>query len=189
MLATPLWAETEADHEALRNLKALYERAAAENNPDLLKPHLHEKFSGVMVTGDEVKDFASLDAFWKDIQAQMGEGGKYSVTVKPAEKSLIMGDVALAWGTADELVITGSGREYKFSSSWTAVCVRDGAAWKILRVQATMDPIGNPFVKAAVSGVGWLAGVGGGFGGLVIGACGLAAIQALRKRRKPAGTT
>lgn len=183
LLAAPLSAETEADHEALRNLKTLYERAAAEGKPDALKPFLAEKFTGVMVTGDEVSSFDSLDAYFKKIKDLLGDGGKYSVTVKPAEKARFFGDVAIAYGSTDDVATTGSGREYKFTSSWTAVCVKEGGQWKILRVQGSMDPVANVFVKDAISGAGWLAGIGGAVGGLVLGLCGGLAIAMLKKKK------
>jgi hypothetical protein len=105
------------------------------------------------------------------------------VTVKPAEKARFFGEVAIAYGSTEDVATTGSGREYKFTSTWTAVCVREGGQWKILRVQGSMDPIANTFVKDAISGAGWLAGIAGAVGGLVVGLCGGLAIAMLKKKK------
>lgn len=171
-------AAEEPDHEALRALKQLYEQAVSEGDPSLLKAHLDERFSGVMVTGEEVDSFEALEAYWQKIQQLMGEGGRYEVQVSPAGLSQIFGDYALASGVTDDRIVTGAGKEFRFSSRWTAICARDEAGqWRLLRVQGSIDPLGNPFVEARLRGaqvatggaalaVGLLAG---GIGGVLLG--------------------
>ena len=82
----------EADHDALRALVPLYERAANEGKPELLKSYLDPDFSGVMVTGDEVDSFASLQGFWANIQKMIGKGGRYHVKVNVATRSILSGN-------------------------------------------------------------------------------------------------
>ena len=45
---TPAPAEEEADRKALRQLKTTYEQAIRDNQIELLAPHLHRDFHGVM---------------------------------------------------------------------------------------------------------------------------------------------
>lgn len=169
------WPDEEADHEALRELRAVYERAIRESRLDLLQAHLDEGFSGVMVTHHAIADFAGLEGYWAEIQELMGPGGRYSVTLQP-ERSVILGDVALAKGSGEDVVITGEGREYRFDSLWTAVCRREGDGWRILRVHGSMDPLENPFVVAGMKRAGLVAGMVAGaamfVAGLVLGALG-----------------
>ena len=139
-------ANEEADHEALRRLKTAYEEAVRNNRIDTLAGHFHPEFHGVMVTGRPVNSFADIQQFWRDIRRLMGEGGTYTTTVNP-ERSVILGDVALARGTTDDVVKTNDGHEYRFTTLWTATLQRVGADWKIRTLQGTMDPIGNPFVQ------------------------------------------
>lgn len=139
-------ANEEADHAALRRLKTAYEEAVRDNKIDALAGHFHADFHGVMVTGRAVNSFADVQQYWRDIHGLMGDGGSYSTTLSP-ERSVILGDVALARGTTSDIVKTSDGHEYRFTTLWTATLQRDGADWKIRSVQGTMDPIANPFVR------------------------------------------
>ena len=138
--------QEEADHDALRKLKPIYEQAIRENRIELLQEHLHADFHGVMVTGRAVNSFPELQQYWRDIKALIGEGGTYTTTLNP-ERSVIVGDIALARGTSDDYVKTDRGDEFRFVTLWTATLQRESSTWKIRYVQGTMDPVGNPFVR------------------------------------------
>ena len=138
--------DQEADHEALRRLRASYEDAIRHNQIDALAPYFAADFHGVMVTGRAVNSFADVQQYWRDIRGLIGEGGTYTTTLNP-ERSVILGDIALARGTTDDVVKTKEGHEYRFTTLWTATLQRDGGSWKIRSVQGTMDPVGNPFVR------------------------------------------
>ena len=145
--ATPAPAANEdADHEALRRLKTAYEEAVRNNQIDALASHFHPDFHGVMVTGRPVNSFADVQQYWRDIHGLMGEGGTYATAVNP-ERSVVLGDIALARGTTADVVKTSDGHEYRFTTLWTATLQRAGTDWKIRAVQGTMDPIANPFVR------------------------------------------
>jgi ketosteroid isomerase-like protein len=150
-------------------LKTIYEQAANEGKPELLKPYLDLEFSGVMVTGDEVDSFDSLEKYWAKIQKLLGEGGKYHVKVDVPALSILSGDLAVAHGTTVEEVTTSRGKQYNFTGRWTAVCRKREGQWKVLRIQGSMDPIANPFVLAAVSSASLFAGTVAGIAGLVVG--------------------
>ena len=139
-------ANEEADHDALRRLKTAYEEAVRNNKIEALAGHFHADFHGVMVTGRAVNSFADIQQYWRDIHGLMGEGGSYTTTVSP-ERSVIVGDVALARGTTADVVRTSDGHEYRFTTLWTATLQREGTDWKIRSVQGTIDPIANPFVR------------------------------------------
>lgn len=162
-------AGDEADHDALRALVPMYEQAANEGKPELLKPYLDPEFSGVMVTGEEVDGFASLEAYWAKIQKLMGNGGQYHVRVNVATRSILSGDLAVAHGTTSDDVITSRGKDYRFEGRWTAVCRKQDGQWKVLRVHGSMDPVFNPFVVAAVQASSISVGVITGIVCLVIG--------------------
>jgi ketosteroid isomerase-like protein len=166
-----LRADDEADHQTLRQLRGLYERAVAEDNIELLVPHLDPQFTAVMLTGELVTGADGMRAYWKKIKDLMGPEGRYTVTVEP-DLSTLLGDVALAKGTTSDVVLTDRG-DYRFKSQWTAVLRRVDGQWKVLRIQGSMDPVGNPFVKKALTtSAMWSGGGGLGIGsaaGLVLG--------------------
>ena len=160
---------TESQKEQLRALKSLYERAVAEENPDLLAPHLAEEFSGVMVTGDGVSNMPDLRAYWAKIKGLLGEGGKYTVELLP-DDSVVFGDTAVSRGTTREVALTDGGKRYEFASQWTAVSRQapDGT-WQLVRVHGSMDPVGNVFVKTFLTRTAWTAGAIGAAAGLLLG--------------------
>ncbi len=164
--------EEEAAHDALRALRKIYEQAINENNLELLRPHLDDEVSGIMVTNDLVTDFESLEAYWQSIQELIGEGGAYTTALEP-ELSWIHGDVAVAKGGTKDHVVMPGGKEYRFRSNFTAILVNRDGEWKIRRMQGTMNPVDNEFVAAAVRGAtlsaGGIAGVAGLLLGLVLG--------------------
>jgi ketosteroid isomerase-like protein len=164
----PAAASEEADHETFRRLKTAYEEAIRNNRIDPLAAHFHSDFHGVMVTGRPVNSFADVQHFWRDIRGLMGEGGSYTTTVNP-ERTVILGDVALARGTTDDVVRNNAGHEYRFTTFWTATLQRDGGSWKIRTLQGTMDPIGNPFVVEIAKGTILRYSSGAGLTGLVLG--------------------
>lgn len=161
--------DQEADHDALRALVAEYEKAIAAGDPSVLKPHLADDFTGVMVTGEPVDGYDALVAYWEKIQGMLGEGGTYSVDVTVAELATIVGDVAYAYGTTQDRAVTSDGDEYLFEGQWTAVCRREGDAWKVVRIHGAMDAITNTFVLTALGRTSLWSGLLGGAAGLVFG--------------------
>lgn len=139
-------AVDEVEHEALRQLKALYERAIRDNDIGALEPYFSNDLYGVMLTGRVVKNVDELKRYWTDIRTLIGEGGTYTTTLKP-ERSVILGDVALARGSSDDVVVTSEKQEFRFGSYWTAVLRKQDGQWKVVQVQGTIDPIDNPFVR------------------------------------------
>ena len=170
-----------AEHEALRQIRAVYERAVQQGQPDLLAPHLSSEFHGVMVTGRAVRSLADLTAYWTDIRGLIGQGGSYTTTLNP-EVSVILGDIAFARGTSDDVVVTGDGQEYRFSTFWTATLRKEDGVWKIRQAQGTMDPIANAFVRQFSRRAMFIvAGLAGAIG-IVLGAV-LMGLASRRRRR------
>lgn len=168
---TPIFAQVEAnheDHEALRELRRVYEQAANENNLDLLKPYLHKDFSVVMMTNREFKDFDSLKKQWQITRDKIVGDGTYEVQLEP-ELSTILGDIAIAHGDSSNRIVTGSGQELTFDAKWTAICAKEDGQWKILRAHGSVDPFRNAFVTSAVKELLLKVVAGTLIGGLIIG--------------------
>lgn len=176
-----LHADEGADRAALREIKTAYEEAINTNDLAKITPFLGANFTGVMVTGDSVRGLAELEAYWKKIQGMIGKGGSYSVRVTPGEVHF-NGDLAICTGAAEELV-QSQGQQFPYTSVWTTICRRDGASWKLERIQATMDPINNVFVRARMRG----AGIQYGAGGFIMG-CIVTALLLIGFRRSRAAT-
>jgi ketosteroid isomerase-like protein len=167
-ITQPSGPDEEADHESLRRLRQVYERAVNEDQIDLLAPNLHPDFFGVMITNEHVRSLEDMRGYWQRIKQLIGEGGRYTTTLNP-ERSVIIGNLAFARGTSDDVVVTDDGTEFRFSTSWTVVCQRDGGQWRVLRAQGTMDPVQNEFVQTFMRRAILQAGLIGGLVGLAAG--------------------
>ena len=165
-------------HDALRQIKATYETAIRTGDLSPLRPLFATETTAIMLLGHEVKSFAELEQHWKYVRGLIGPGGSYTTTLKP-EPSLIFGDVALSRGTSDEVVKTGTGKEFAFTSQWTAVSRRVNGEWKVLRLHGSMDPVTNVFTTTFLQ----QARLSYGGGGLLVGALlGAGVVLFLKKR-------
>ena len=165
-LCLPVLA-TEEDKVALRKLSAVYEKAIANRDLAALKPHLAADFTAVMITADEVKGFDGILAYWKKVEEFLGKNGTYQVTVDP-DDTIFEGNIAIAKGRAKEHAVR-SGKTLDFISQWTAIARKEGGEWKLVRIQASIDPVGNPLIKALQGYKEWFIGVAALVGGLIIG--------------------
>jgi ketosteroid isomerase-like protein len=170
-------ADEEADHQALHLILTNYMEAIDSGQIGRLAPYLSKDVTGVMVTGEEVKGLDGLKAYWEKIQDLIGPGGSYHVNVK-VDKTDLYGDLAVSRGSTEDVVHLGSGKELHFSSYWTSVCHREDGGWKVVRMQASMDPVDNVFITLQLERAKLIYGIGG----LIIGAF-LALIAVLAKRR------
>ncbi|MEQ8788784.1 MAG: nuclear transport factor 2 family protein [Pirellulaceae bacterium] len=169
-------SDVEADHDALRALRAVAEQAINENNLDLLRPHMAEKFSVVTYTDREFTDFDEFKRRWEQTREDLLSGGSYTTKLNP-ELSEIHGDFAIARGRSENVLVTGDGTTYEFPSRWTAVMHKVNGQWKVVRAHSSLSPFDNPMLHATVSR--WLLIVGaiaavvgllvGGIFGLLIG--------------------
>jgi len=182
LIAQPAPDPNEPEHQALRQIRAAYERAVNEDRLDLLKPYFAEPFYGVMITSKRVSTLDEMRQYWVEMKKLIGAGGTYHVTVEP-EKSTILGDFALARGTTKDTVKTGDGNTYEFGTNWTATLHKENGAWKVLQVQGSMDPVGNAFAKAYMNEAAKRVGASAAAGGLVVG---LLIGWLAARRRKPA---
>ena len=157
----------EDDKNALRNLRTVYEQAIASRDLTTLKPHLASDFTAVMITAEEIKGFDGIQSYWKKVEDFLGKDGTYQVTIDP-DDTIFEGNIAIAKGRAKEHVIR-SGKTLDFISQWTAIARKEGDDWKIVRIQATIDPVGNPIIAVLQGYKQWFIGLAALVSGLIIG--------------------
>jgi len=159
-------ADDAADRAALRMIRTNYEVAVNSGDPSKIKGDLSKDVTGVMVTGKEVEGYDGLVTYWKEVQALIGTGGTYHVTVN-VDKTDLLGDVAVSRGTTDETVRLPNGKELDFNAFWTAVCHKEDGQWKVFRMEATLDPVHNVFVTLQIKRAKLIYGIGGLLGGIL----------------------
>lgn len=161
-------ADEEADHNALRAIRATYEDALNNNDLTKIKPLLAEGFTGVMISGEELKSFENLQTFWKKVRDLIGPGGSYHVKVV-TDQTDFFGDIGVSRGYNEEVFRTSDGQTFEFRAPWTAVTRRQNGEWKIFRVHAALNPMDNVIITEIVRRTKLLFGVSGLILGLVAG--------------------
>ena len=160
-------ADDNADRTALRMIRTNYVEAVNSGDLSKIKNDLSKEVTGVMVTGKAVEGYDGLVSYWKEIQDLIGTGGTYHVAVN-VDKTDLFGDVAVSHGTTDEAVRLPNGKELDFSAFWTAVCHKEDGTWKVVRMQATMNPIDNVFVSLQLKKAKLIYGIGGLVAGILL---------------------
>ena len=179
-LSSSVRADEESDRAALRMIRSNYMEAANSGNPSKIAPFLSKEITGVMVTGEEVTGLDGLVAYWKKIQNLIGPGGSYQVSVN-VDKTDLYGDVSVSRGNTDDVVRLGTGKELRFNSFWTAVCHKEGGAWKVVRMEAAMNPVDNIFISLRMQKTRLVAGVIGFLIGILL----MLSLGFLKRRAAP----
>ena len=157
-----------ADHDALRKLRATYEDAVNSNDLTKLKPLLADGFTGVMISGEEIKSFEDLQAFWKKIWDRIGTGGRYHVKVI-TDQTDFDGEVGISRGYTEELIHTAAGKDYPVQARWTAITRKRNGEWKVFRIQGSVNPLDNAGITDMVQQVKIMFGAIGAVIGLALG--------------------
>lgn len=173
MLSAPTFAdtlETQADHDALRKLKA--EATAAVNNRDYaaMQRLLHQPFTATLITQDNFTDFGKLKDYFESLYTRDTlRMKKVSIAADADELSQIyQGTFALTKGSTKEHYELTDGRSFDMNGRWTAVSLKEKGEWKLLAVHTGTNFLDNPVLNAIEKSVMWF-GVGGAMFGLIVG--------------------
>lgn len=173
LFAVPGFADTsenQADHDALRKLKA--DLSAAVNSRDYaaMQKHMHQPFMATVITQDSFTDLGKLKDYFESLYTRDFLRMKnISIAAEADDLSQIyQGTFALTKGSTKEHYELADGRNFDMDGRWTAVSIKDNGEWKVLAVHAGTNFLDNPVLNAIEKSVVWF-GVGGAAGGLLIG--------------------
>lgn len=160
---------TEADKQALRDIKAAYEMAVNQDNMGALQSHVAADFTATMATGHKVNGFPEFRSYWTTMKGLVGIGaglqGRYEAQLDPQE-TLFVGGYAFSAGTSREFLKTDvvgannrrESNEYRFNSLWYTVSVKENGAWKLKAARVVVDPFRSTFSDAKLTEIASLAG-------------------------------
>jgi ketosteroid isomerase-like protein len=173
LLSGPALAQTQesqADHEALRKLKA--ELTAAVNNRDYaaMQRHMHQPFMATVITQNHFTDVDQLKDYFESLYTRDFLRMKnISVAAEADELSQIFqGTFALTKGSTRDHYELADGRNFDMDGRWTAVSIKENGEWRVLAVHAGTNFLDNPVLNAIEKSVVWF-GLGGAAGGLLVG--------------------
>ncbi len=137
------------ERKKLRHIKVVFEKAVAENNIETMRNHVHDDFSFVSFTDRAFDDYESFREQWGRTRSEMVGTGSFTTSLSPMP-TIFSGDIAVAYGNSQNDMLDRKGGKYHFHSHWTVVFKKEGDNWKVLRGHNSIDPFGNPMLKAGV---------------------------------------
>ena len=163
----PQAAAQAADHDALRKLKDDIVNAVNTRNLDTMDRVMHKPFMATVITQDSFTEADKLKAYFNDLfNRNILRISRITMQADADELAQIYtGTYAIARGGTRERYEMADGRNFDMQGRWTAVAMKDGAAWKILAIHTGTNFLDNPVLTAAAK-----SDVYFGAGGLAIGA-------------------
>ena len=173
LFSAPTFADnlgTQADHDALRKLKA--DAVTAVNNRDYvaMQRFMHQPFTATLVTQDNFTEVGKLKDYFESLYTRDSLRMKnVSIAAEADDLSQIyQGTFALTKGSTKEHYELTDGRSFDLDGRWTAVSLKDNGEWKLLAVHSGTNFLDNPVLNAIEKSVVWF-GVIGAIGGLIVG--------------------
>lgn len=173
LLASPSFADTQenqADHDALRKLKA--DAVTAVNNRDYAAMHkfMYQPFMATLITQNNFTDSGKLKDYFESLYTRDALRMKeVSIAAEADDLSQIyQGTFAVTKGSTKEHYVLADGRSFDMDGRWTAVSIKDNDEWKLLAVHTGTNFLDNPVLNAIEKSVMWV-GLIGAAGGLILG--------------------
>ncbi|MEQ1669497.1 MAG: DUF4440 domain-containing protein [Hyphomicrobium sp.] len=159
-------ADQEADHDALRKLKAEATEAVNKRDYAAARKALNDPFIATLVTQDHFSDFEKLKAYFESLYTRNFLRMKsVTMSAEADEKSQIYtGTFAINKGSTKERYELADGRAFDMDGRWTSVAIKQNGEWKILAVHTGTNFLDNPVLTAIEKSVTWF-----GLGGVLIG--------------------
>ncbi|MEJ2111621.1 MAG: nuclear transport factor 2 family protein [Acidobacteriota bacterium] len=139
----------EAEHDALRRLRAEVTQAINDQNFDQLGNYLAEEFVFTAVDQTVLTDLASMKEFY-DRMLKGDDSLVSSLQIEPEAEILtrfIDANTGYCYGTSsDTYTVRSNDRTITIPSRWTALVVKENGQWKIKAVHAGVNFIDNPLI-------------------------------------------
>jgi ketosteroid isomerase-like protein len=168
------WADTEQDHQALRNLRTQAAEALNANNFAQIEPLLAKNFTLVTVDNHKFTNIQDFKAYWNGLFHDKGAILK-NIKVDPQADALtnfLTPDVGIVYGVSDDTYNFTDGDTRQMNTRWTAVVKKEADGWKLVSVHFSSNILDNPVLTAAKKMSYWYA-TGGLIVGLIIGILGM----------------
>lgn len=159
----------EAIHDGLRAFRSEIESVVSESKWDELAPFLSSDIVVTWLDGTQSHGTGEVLAYLKSkTEGEDAIVDEFSLTTEVAELSDLYGQsTAVAYGTATSRFVL-RGKELTVSGPWSATMIQESGKWKLASLSASVGVFDNPLLTW-MRGMLWVAGIGGGVFGLVIG--------------------
>lgn len=178
LLALPLFAAEEADHEIhqeLRGILSTVQSSINSGNYDAMLPVLSKDIRATTITQEVISGHAEVSAYFKK---WFGPGGflkKLDMRLNADALTELSPDKTsgIVRGSAIETYTLSDGRTYPMPSRWTATVVKEAdGKWRLRTIHFGTNFLDNPILteaKNAVTKYAVIAGIVGLLVGLILG--------------------
>ena len=169
LVASPALAQstgTQADHEALRKLKADATTALNARDYPAAQKLLHQPFTVTVVTQDSFSEMEKLKAFYEGLYTRDVLRLKQVALAADADElsQIYEGTFALTKGATKEHYELADGRAFDMNGRWTGVSIKENGQWKLLAVHMGINFLDNPVLAAIEKSLVWFTAAGTGLG-------------------------
>ncbi len=161
---------TEAQHEALRQLKVELVETVNTQDFDRLATLANAPFTATVVTQDRFTDLDAAKTFYDGLfTRKLLRMESIAFTAEAdALSTVYTGTFAITTGNTVETYTLADGRSLDVDGRWTAVSVEDPDGWKLAAFHSGTNLLDNPVLAAAGASVTRVAAMVGA-AGLVVG--------------------
>ena len=153
-------------HNELRTLRTAVIDAIGKGDIDAVLVNVHPN---VVVTWQNNEVCRGAQGL-KDFYTRMGKSAFKGYKVPPTPDDLTVlygGDTGVSFGKV-VAQYTLFGKEFEFTSRWTATLVRENGRWLLASYHVSLNALDNPLINSAKNSLLW-TGIGVGVAGLLIG--------------------
>ena len=164
---------TEAQHEALRALKANLVETVNSQDFARLATLTNAPFTATVVTQDQFTDLDAAKAFFDGLftRTLLRMDSIAFEAEADALSTIYTGTFAVTTGSTVETYTLADGRSFDIDGRWTALSVEEADGWKLVAFHSGTNFLDNPVLNAITASVTRIAAIVG-VGGLVLGLIG-----------------
>jgi len=157
-----VWADTQADHDALRSLRKEAAESLNTKNFDRLSPLLDKSFTITTVDNHNFKNPQDFKSYWEGLFS----GNKAvlkSIEVDPTADALtefLSPDVGIVYGSSTDTYHFTDGDTRKMNTRWTAVVRKNPNGWKLVSIHFSANLFHNPVLADAKRSAYWYGAAG-----------------------------
>ncbi len=147
--------DRQADHEALRALRARVETAINEADLDQLRTCVTDDFTLIMPDQKALTNWTGVVAYWNDMFGSKDSPvtAMHSAFNASILTEFIDTDAGYCNGTNHDVYTLRNKRKIALESTWSAILVKTKGEWKIRAAHVGINFLDNPILDTA--GMSW----------------------------------
>ncbi len=165
-----LHAETEADHNELRQLISNIEKTINSEQYDDLAQYFSKDMKVTPINQEFLSKHSDIVPWFEKWFGKNGKIQKLEIKLTADEKTKFYSDnIGIVYGQGEEKYILSDTRKFDMLTRWTATVIKENdGKWRILTLHIGTNFMDNPLLGAAESSIKMFGAIGA-IAGLILG--------------------